>query len=41
MAEGYDYVPVCGPLLRARAADETHGENGYPPARRPAPAQVL
>ncbi len=41
VAAGYDYLPVGGPLLRARTADETHGENGYQPARRPAPAQVL
>ncbi len=41
VAAGYDYLPVGGPLLRARAADATHGENGHQPARRPAPAQVM
>ncbi len=40
-AAGYDYLPVGGPLLRARAADTAHGENGRQPAQRPAPAQVM
>ena len=41
VAAGYDYLPVGGPLLRARAADAAHGENGHQPARRPAPAHAL
>ena len=38
---GYDYLPVGGPLLRARVADGAHGENGYQPAHRPALAQIM
>ena len=41
VAAGYDYLPVGGPLLRARAADATRGENGRQPARRPEPAHAL
>ena len=41
VAAGYDYLPVGGPLLRARVADGAYGENGHQPVRRPALAQVL
>jgi len=40
-AAGFDYLPVGGPLLRGRDADEMPGENGHRMSSRPAPSHAL